>query len=61
MATHWGTWSPQERSAEDPGGDPATALPPETVAEYITWLVTAPPELVLDEALVTPLREEGCP
>jgi 3-oxoacyl-[acyl-carrier protein] reductase len=61
MATHWGTWSPQERADEREIPDPREALPPETVAAFIAWIATAPAELVLDEAIVTPLDERGYP
>ena len=61
MATHWGTWSADERPAERPATSPREALPPESVAAFITWIATAPPELVLDEAIVTPLDEDGYP
>jgi NADP-dependent 3-hydroxy acid dehydrogenase YdfG len=61
MATHWGTWTPEERAGGDQASDPREALPPETVADFIAWIATAPPELVLDEAVVTPLREQGYP
>jgi 3-oxoacyl-[acyl-carrier protein] reductase len=61
MATHWGTWSADERAAERPASRPREALPPETVAAFIAWIATAPPEMVLDEAIVTPLDEQGYP
>lgn len=61
MATHWGTWSPEERAGERDAPAPREALPPETVAAFIAWIATAPPELVLDEAVVTPLDERGYP
>ena len=61
MATHWGTWSPEERSTEGPKSAVREALPAEHVADFIVWIATAPPELVLDEAVVTPLDEEGYP
>ena len=61
MATHWGEWSPEERQGERPPKQAREALPPEHVAGFITWLATAPPELVLDEAVVTPLDEHGYP
>ena len=65
MATHWGQWSPAERSQkhspEAPEKQAHEALPPEHVARFITWLATAPPELVLDEVVVTPLEEQGYP
>jgi hypothetical protein len=31
------------------------------VAEFIAWVATAPSHLVLDEAVVTPLGEQGYP
>ena len=61
MATHWGAWSPEERRAQEGAGNSHESLPPETVAAFITWIATAPPELVLDEAIVTPLNEQGYP
>jgi NAD(P)-dependent dehydrogenase (short-subunit alcohol dehydrogenase family) len=61
MATHWGTWSAEERRAESRANSPRDALPPETVGAFIAWIATAPPELVLDEAIVTPLDEQGYP
>jgi hypothetical protein len=48
MATHWGTWSAEQRAAGEPeAGSPREALPPERVADLIAWIATAPPELVL--------------
>jgi NADP-dependent 3-hydroxy acid dehydrogenase YdfG len=61
MATHWGTWSAEERPAQSSGGSAREALPPEAVAEFIAWIATAPSHLVLDEAIVTPLDEQGYP
>jgi NAD(P)-dependent dehydrogenase (short-subunit alcohol dehydrogenase family) len=62
MATGWGTWSPQERHAQNREPPPATkALPPEGVAALIVWIASAPPDLVLNEAIVTPLEESGWP
>lgn len=61
MATQWGTWSAEERSAERPTSSPREALPPETIAAFLVWLASAPSELVLDEAIVTPLDEQGYP
>ena len=62
MATQWGAWSPEQRAAEDCEPPPATeALPPDEVAALIAWIVSAPPELVLNEAVVTPLDEAGWP
>jgi NADP-dependent 3-hydroxy acid dehydrogenase YdfG len=31
------------------------------VADLIAWIATAPPELVLNEAIVSPLQEQGWP
>jgi 3-oxoacyl-[acyl-carrier protein] reductase len=61
MATHWGTRSADERRSDTPNADPRRALPPDAVADFIAWIVTAPPELVLNEATVTPLDEAGWP
>jgi NADP-dependent 3-hydroxy acid dehydrogenase YdfG len=62
MATQWGTFASAERpAAEREPRDPRTALPPETVADFIVWIATAPTELVLNEATVTPLDEQGWP
>jgi NADP-dependent 3-hydroxy acid dehydrogenase YdfG len=61
MATHWGTWSPEERPSQPSSGDARKALPPEAVAEFIAWVAIAPSHLVLDEAVVTPLDEQGYP
>lgn len=62
MSTSWGSWSPDERSVLRGALLPPTrALPPDEVADLIVWIATAPPELVLNEAIVTPLEEEGWP
>ena len=62
MATHWGVWSGAERKQQDTATAPAReALPPADVAALIVWLAAAPPELVLNEAIVTPLEETGWP
>jgi NADP-dependent 3-hydroxy acid dehydrogenase YdfG len=61
MATHWGTWSIEGRPAEPPATDARQALAPETVGAFIAWIASAPPEVVLDEAIVTPLNEQGYP
>jgi NADP-dependent 3-hydroxy acid dehydrogenase YdfG len=62
MATHWGTFRPEERPDRDgEPADPEHALPPETVADFIAWLAAAPADLVVNEATVTPLREQGWP
>jgi NADP-dependent 3-hydroxy acid dehydrogenase YdfG len=62
MATHWGTFASGDRAAGKPERpDPREALPPETVAGFIAWMATAPSELVVNEATVTPLDELGWP
>ncbi|HYY33740.1 MAG TPA: SDR family oxidoreductase [Gaiellaceae bacterium] len=62
MATSWGSWSADERTRTTPSGqDPRDALPPDRVAALVVWLASAPPEVVLDEAVVTPLNEQGWP
>lgn len=61
MATSWGTWSPEDRSIPRDEAPPTRALRPEGVANLIVWIAAAPPELVLNEAIVTPLDEEGWP
>jgi NADP-dependent 3-hydroxy acid dehydrogenase YdfG len=37
------------------------ARAPELVAELIAWIFTAPPEVVLNEAIISPLDEQGWP
>jgi NAD(P)-dependent dehydrogenase (short-subunit alcohol dehydrogenase family) len=63
MATAWGSFTPDVRRAADESTEtaPAQALPPADVAELIAWIAAAPRELVLDEAIVTPLHEQGWP
>ena len=62
MATSWGVWSPAEREQAQGGRLPASkALPPQEVAALIVWLAAAPAELVLNEAVVSPLEEQGWP
>ncbi|MGY1988527.1 SDR family oxidoreductase [Blastococcus sp. SYSU DS0669] len=63
MATSWGVWDPGSRRAAATGDapDPREALPPERVAELVSWLVRAPGELVLNQVTVTPLHEQGWP
>jgi 3-oxoacyl-[acyl-carrier protein] reductase len=62
MATHWGTWSSSERQDGDAEpGNARRALPPEMIADLIAWIAVAPPELVLNEAIVSPLDEQGWP
>jgi NAD(P)-dependent dehydrogenase (short-subunit alcohol dehydrogenase family) len=62
MATHWGTWSSAQRAVSGLEPPPVTkALPPAEVASLIVWIATTPPELVLNEAIISPLEEEGWP
>ncbi len=62
MDTNWGTWSSAERQAEQPEPrSPTRALPPSDVAALIVWIAAAPPELVLNEAIISPLEEAGWP
>lgn len=62
MNTNWGRWSPTERQAQPHRvRPPSKALPPSNVAALIVWIAAAPPELVLNEAIVSPLEESGWP
>jgi NAD(P)-dependent dehydrogenase (short-subunit alcohol dehydrogenase family) len=62
MATGWGTWNSARREALDPEPEPPNrALPPEDVAALVVWIASAPPELVLNEVIATPLEEQGWP
>ena len=61
MATHWGSWSAGERQGEPSATPATTSLPPDRVASLIVWIATAPPEVVLNEAIISPIQEEGWP
>ena len=62
MATSWGTWAPEDRRREGRERPPVTkALPPDEVAALLVWIAAAPSELVLNEAIVSPLEEGGWP
>ena len=62
MDTNWGTWSGAERQTSDRESPaPAKALAPADVAALIVWIATAPSTLVLNEAIISPLEEEGWP
>ncbi len=62
MATNWGVWSSSDRGATPREFPPPTqALPPAAVAALIVWIASAPMELVLNEAIVSPLEEAGWP
>jgi NAD(P)-dependent dehydrogenase (short-subunit alcohol dehydrogenase family) len=62
MATNWGAFSPEERSASESEETPppTRVLPPERVADLIVWLAASPPEFVLTEGIIVPV-EEGLP
>jgi NAD(P)-dependent dehydrogenase (short-subunit alcohol dehydrogenase family) len=61
MATSWGAFSPEERQeGQSNEAPPSRVLPPERVAEFITWFAASSPESVLTEAVVVPI-EEGLP
>ena len=62
MATGWGAWDSARREAVNrESATPTRALPPEDVAALIVWIASAPPELVLNEVIATPLEEQGWP
>ncbi|SDY73296.1 NADP-dependent 3-hydroxy acid dehydrogenase YdfG [Modestobacter sp. DSM 44400] len=61
MDTSWGVWSPEDRRDGAAPTVPADALAPDQVAQLITWIATAPPDVVLNEVTVTPLLEQGWP
>jgi len=62
MATSWGIWSPAEHQTPQRESPPPTqALPPGEVAALLVWIAAAPPELVLNEVIATPLLEGGWP
>jgi NADP-dependent 3-hydroxy acid dehydrogenase YdfG len=44
-----------------PDHTPSEALPPSRVAALIVWIAAAPSELVLNEVIVSPLKEQGWP
>ncbi len=60
MATSWGRWAPEDRRTEEHERPPVTkALPRDEVAALLVWIAAAPPELGLNEAIVSPLEEGG--
>jgi NADP-dependent 3-hydroxy acid dehydrogenase YdfG len=61
MDTNWGMWDPSDRAANRDRRPAAEALSPAQVADLITWVCAAPPDVVLNEATVTPLLEKGWP
>jgi NADP-dependent 3-hydroxy acid dehydrogenase YdfG len=61
MATSWGAWDAEQRQDLHATHSPTTALAPREVARLITWICTAPPEVVVNEVIITPLEEAGWP
>ena len=61
MDTSWGAWSPEDRQDGAQPTPPADALAPDQVADLITWIASAPSDVVLNEVTVTPLLEQGWP
>jgi NAD(P)-dependent dehydrogenase (short-subunit alcohol dehydrogenase family) len=62
MATSWGMWTAEDRRrTESVPVPPTKALPVEDVAALIVWIASAPPQMVLNETVVTPLEEHGWP
>ena len=57
MATNWGAWSPEERGDGETEASPAEVLPPNRVADFIVWFAASPPEFVLTEGIITPIKE----
>lgn len=61
MDTNWGVWDSADRAGSHERRPASEALPPDHVADLITWICTAPPDMALNEATVTPLLEKGWP
>lgn len=62
MATHWGNWTPEERhGSERETPEAQEALPPSDAASLMVWLAASPPNMVLNEVVLTPLKEQGWP
>jgi NAD(P)-dependent dehydrogenase (short-subunit alcohol dehydrogenase family) len=61
MATGWGAWDAEQRRDPRPEPPPTSALAPREVGRLITWICTSPPEVVLNEVVITPLLETGWP
>ncbi len=62
MATNWSIWSVAKRDTEERETPPLTkAMPPADVASLIVWIAAAPLNVVLNEAIVSPLEEGGWP
>jgi NAD(P)-dependent dehydrogenase (short-subunit alcohol dehydrogenase family) len=61
MATGWGAWDAEQRRTPRAEPAPTLALAPLQVARLISWICKAPPEVVVNEVIVTPLEEAGWP
>jgi NAD(P)-dependent dehydrogenase (short-subunit alcohol dehydrogenase family) len=61
MDTNWGAWSPEDRDSTSGRAAAAESMPPDHVAELITWIAQSPADIVLNEVTVTPLLENGWP
>ena len=62
MATNWGAWDQTTLEQHERGSlPPSEALPPSRVAALVVWIAAAPSELVLNEVIVSPLKEKGWP
>lgn len=62
MATNWGDWTPEAREGDEHGSQPSSeALSPEDAASFLVWLASAPQTMVLTEAVMMPLKEQGWP
>jgi NAD(P)-dependent dehydrogenase (short-subunit alcohol dehydrogenase family) len=58
MATNWGAWSPEERrEGEVEETSHTEVLPPSSVANFIAWFASSPPEFVLTEGIIIPIGE----
>jgi len=62
MATNWGDWTPEAREEDKQGSRSSSeALSPEDAASFLVWLAAAPQTMVLTEAVMMPLQEQGWP
>jgi NAD(P)-dependent dehydrogenase (short-subunit alcohol dehydrogenase family) len=62
MATNWGDWTPEARGGDGQESRPSSeALSPKDAASFLVWLAAAPQALVLTEAVMMPLGEQGWP
>lgn len=62
MAANWGDWTPETRQGDEQESRPSSeALSPEDAASFLVWLASAPRTMVLTEAVMMPLKEQGWP